>query len=72
MQADETDTIEFPQASINLSGTPFTFGGYSVKIVPEGFGVLVTAIKSIVAIVCTVAFVNGMRKRYDEIMGVEQ
>lgn len=72
MQADETDTIEFPQASINLSGTPFTFGGYNVKIVPDGFGVLVTAIKSIVAIVCTVAFVNGMRKRYDEIMGVEQ
>ena len=72
MQADQTDTINFPQASINFSGTPFTFGGYDVKIVPDGFGVLVTAIKSIVAIVCTVAFVNGMRKRYDEIMGVEQ
>lgn len=72
MQADETDTIAFPQATINFSGTPFTFGGYDVKIVPDGFGVLVTAIKSIVAIVCTVAFVNGLRKRYDEIMGVEQ
>lgn len=72
MNADQTDTIAFPQATINFSGTPFTFGGYDVKIVPDGFGVLVTAIKSIVAIVCTVAFVNGLRKRYDEIMGVEQ
>lgn len=72
MEAEETDTIEFPQATINLSGTPFTFGGYSVKVVPDGFGVLITAIKSIVAIVCTVAFVNGLRKRYEEVMGVEK
>lgn len=72
MQADETDTIEFPQATVNFSGTPFTFGGYSVKIVPDGFDLLVTAIKSIVGIVCTVMLVNGLRKRYDEVMGVEQ
>lgn len=72
MQADETDTIEFPKATINLSGTSFSFGGYQVKIVPDGFSVLVTAIKAIVAIVCTVMVVNGLRKRYDEVMGVEQ
>ena len=54
MQADQTDTISFPQATLNFSGTSFSFGGYDVKIVPDGFGVLVTAIKSIVAIVCTV------------------
>lgn len=72
MAADETDTINFPSATINFSDTPFTFGGYEVKIVPDGFDILVTAIKSVVAIVCTVAFINGLRKRYDEIMGVEQ
>lgn len=72
MAADQTDTIDFPSATINLSGTPFTFGGYTVKIVPDGFSALVTAIKLIVGIVCSVAFVNGLRKRYDEIMGVEQ
>ena len=72
MEADETNTINFPSATVNLAGTPFTFGGYDVSIVPAGFDVLVTAIKAIVAIVCTVAFANGLRKRYDEVMGVEQ
>ena len=73
MNADETNTIEFPSASINLpGGNKFTFGGYTVQVVPAGFSVLVTAIKSIIGIVCTIAFVNGMRKRYDEVMGVEQ
>lgn len=73
MNADQTNTIEFPSASINLpGGNKFTFGGYTVQVVPSGFTVLVTAIKSIIGIVCTIAFVNGMRKRYDEVMGVEQ
>lgn len=72
MAADQMDSIDFPSATINLAGTPFTFGGYTVQIVPDGFSVLVTAIKGITGIVCTVAFVNGLRKRYDEIMGVEQ
>lgn len=71
MNADQTNTIAFPSATINLSGTPFTFGGYDVKVVPDGFDILTTAVKSIVAIISTVAFVNGLRKRYDEIMGVE-
>jgi hypothetical protein len=72
MNADETNTVAFPSATINFSGTPFTFGGYDVKIVPEGFEWLATSVKLIVGIACTVLFVNGMRKRYDELMGVEQ
>ena len=71
--ADATDTINFPSATIDLpDDAQFTFGGYEVKIVPDGFDVLVQAIKLIVGIVCTLAFINGMLKRYDEIMGVEQ
>ena len=71
--ADTTDTINFPSATIDLPGdAQFTFGGYDVKIVPDGFDVLVQAIKLIVGIVCTLAFINGMLRRYDEIMGVEQ
>lgn len=73
MNADQTDSIEFPSATINLpDGNEFTFGGYTVQVVPNGFSYIIVAVKSIVAIVCTVAFVNGMRKRYDEVMGVEQ
>lgn len=70
-ESEETDTIEFPSTTIKLpGGNEFTFGGYDVKIVPDGFTIVVTALKSIVGIVCTIAFVNGLRKRYDEVMGV--
>lgn len=71
MAADETNTIEIPEVTINV-GTPFTFGGYTVQIVPDGFNLLVNALKLIISIVCTYTFVNGLLKRYDEVMGVEQ
>lgn len=71
-QADETDSIDLPEATINFGDTPFTFGGYTVKIVPEGFEWLATVCKSVTGIICTVAFVNGMRKKYEEFMGVEK
>ena len=66
---DQNNTIEFPSATIHLGDTDFTFGGYTVKIVPDGFEFIVTIIKTIIGILCTLAFVNGMRKRYDDVMG---
>lgn len=73
MAADQTNTINFPSVSINLpDNTKFSFGGYEVQIVPTGFDVLVNGVKLIIGIVATVAFVNGMRKKYDEVMGVEE
>lgn len=72
MNADQTNTVSIPVVSIPLpGGNNFQFGGYDVKIVPDGFSVLVTALKLIVGIVCTFGFVNGLLKRYDEVMGVE-
>lgn len=71
--SDETNAIEFPKVTIPLpDDNEFSFGGYDVKIVPDGFGALATACKMIAGIVCTILFVNGLRKRYDEVMGVEQ
>ena len=67
--SDDTNTIEFPSTTIDVGETDFTFGGYQVEIVPQGFDFLANAVKLIVAILCTIAFVNGMRKRYDEVMG---
>lgn len=70
---DSIDTIEIPLTTINLpSNTEFSFGGYDVEIVPNGFEFLATISKTIIGIVCTTAFINGLRKRYDEIMGVEE
>lgn len=70
---DDTNSIDFPSATINLgNGNTFSFGGYSVQIVPDGFDFIATAIKTLVGILCTIAFINGLRKRYDEVMGVEK
>lgn len=67
---DNTNTIDFPEVTIPLpSDTDFTFGGQTVSIVPQGFEFLATAIKTVTGICCTILFVNGLKKRYDDIMG---
>lgn len=72
-ETDETNTIELPMVTIPLSaGQQFTFGGNQVQIVPSGFEWIVEIIKGLVAGLCTILFINGLRKRYDEVMGVEQ
>lgn len=71
--SDITNTINFPELTIPLpDDNEFTFGGYEVQIVPEGFEALVEACKLITSIICTLAFVNGLRNKYDEVMGVEK
>lgn len=70
--SDETNTINFPEINIPLpDNNTFSFGGYEVQIVPDGFTFIVDVLKTIVGVACTLLFVNGLRKRYDEIMGVE-
>lgn len=71
--ADQTDSIQIPEVCLNLpDNCSFTFGGYDVTIVPDGFDVLVNALKLIISLTATYLFINGLIKRYDEIMGVEQ
>lgn len=72
-EADETNTIYFPETTISLpDDVSFTFGGYDVQIVPNGFEFFVEFVKLAVGMVCTYLFVNGLLKRYEEIMGVEK
>lgn len=70
--ADKVNTISMPSCTIPLpNGNSFSFGGYDVQIVPDRFDVLVTALKSIIGIVCTAMFINGLKNRYDEVMGTK-
>lgn len=72
MQADQTNTIKVPSVGIRLpENNGFSFGGYEVRVVPEGFGSLAGTVKMVSGLMGTLAFVNGLRKRYDEVMGVE-
>ena len=64
-----SSSIRFPKTTINLSGTDFSFGGWNVDLVPDRFSFLVDSIKLIVNIVCTLLFVNGLKKRFENIVG---
>lgn len=70
--SDKTNTINLPSVDLNSVGIPFAFGGYDIQVVPSGFETIVEICKKIISIVCTFLFINGLRKRYDEVMGVEQ
>lgn len=67
--ADTTNTITIPEVTIDLpEGETFTFGGYEVKVVPDGFEFLATALKTIIALVLTPMFVNALGRRYDDVV----
>lgn len=70
---DEQNIITVPLTTIDLpDNQQFSFGGVDVPIVPEGFEFIVDILKVLVGIVCTILFVNGMRHKYEELMGVEK
>ena len=63
------EEVTFPSITVDLAGTPWTFGGWSVDIVPDNFAFLTTYSKLIVNIICTFAFVNGLRNKFESILG---
>lgn len=70
---DDIDSIEIPETTINLDkrgNNQFTFGGYTVPVVPDNrrFQIIADTCKTVTGIMCTVLFINGIRKRYDEVM----
>lgn len=60
--------ITIPEITVNLVGTEFTFGGWDVDIIPDGFEGLQTTLKLVVNIICTVCFVNALKKRFREVL----
>lgn len=65
---NETGTILFPAVTVDLAGSPFTFGGWTVPIVPAGLEFLFDAVKLAIDMVATYAFVFGMKRRYEELV----
>lgn len=63
------DTVQMPSVTVDLAGTDFTFGGYDVELVPDRFDFLVDILRGVIDVVCTLAFVNAMKKKYDQIVG---
>ena len=65
----EKSTVEMPEVTLNLAGADFSFGGYEVDLIPDGFVFLVSILKGLLDIVCTLLFVNAMKKRFTAVIG---
>lgn len=63
--------INIPVCSVMLSSVPFEFGGWNVQIIPDGFGGIVETLKYVIDIVCTLAFINGLKRRLEGVLGGE-
>lgn len=68
----DTTSITFPEVTVNLANTPFTFGGWTVNVIPDGFSGIISTLKIITSIGATFLFVNGLMKRYEKIAGENQ
>lgn len=66
-----TGSIEFPLISIPLCDTIFYFGGWTIDLNISSnpvFSILFGALKTIVNIVCTLAFINSLKRRFEELI----
>ncbi|MEE1504809.1 MAG: hypothetical protein UGF89_11270, partial [Acutalibacteraceae bacterium] len=71
LSADEDiRVIDFPIVSIPLgNGVVLEFGGWQVPLYNSDFAFVYDAIWMISAFIGTVLFINGLRKRYDKLLG---
>lgn len=69
--ADEIkDFIEVPVLTVDLLGYPFTIGGWNIPLVPDTrLQFLADSCRFIIGVLTTFAFLQGLRKKYEEIVG---
>lgn len=63
------EQITFPTVTLTFSGVPWTFGGWEVDIVPEGFEWLFDTVALVIDLISTLAFINAMKRRVESVMG---
>lgn len=68
MLADTGGVIQLPSVTVNLAGTDFSFGGYDVDIIPDGFEFLQTAVRLATSMICTVVFINMCKNKLEAIL----
>ena len=61
--------LDFPEYEFDLKICKWKFGGWQVDLVPDGFELVIEVLKVIVNIVCTLLFVNGLRNRFESVLG---
>lgn len=58
-------TLDFPELTVNLAGSDFTFGGWTVRLYPQEFQIFVDILKQVINIVCTLSFANAVKNRLE-------
>lgn len=61
-------SVSFPEVTVNLAGTPFSFGGWNVQLKYSGFEALYDALRLITNICATFMVINAMKSRLEGII----
>ena len=63
-------SIDFPEFRLNVgSDSEFVLQAHDVQIVPDRFSFLVDVLKTIISIIATCLFVNGLRNKFERLVG---
>lgn len=60
--------LTVPVLTVPLGEVDWTIGGWTVQIVPDAFKPIVEILKTVIDIVCTLAFVKSMRNRFERML----
>ena len=61
-------TLNVPEVTVDLAGTSWVFGGWSVDPVPDGFEFLADVSKEASRLIASLAMFNGLRRRFISLM----
>lgn len=61
-------TIIFPRVEIPLGDVTWVMGAWQVPVVPVGFESFVTALKKMIDLICTLAFLNALKSRFERVL----
>lgn len=66
-------SIDFPEFRLNVgSDSEFVLQAHDVQIVPDRFSFLVDVLKTIISIIATCLFVNGLRNKFERLVGGQE
>ena len=66
-------SIDFPEFRLNVgSDSEFVLQAHDVQIIPDRFTFLVDVLKTIISIIATCLFVNGLRNKFERLVGGQE
>lgn len=69
LSGESSSTIEFPEVSLSFGETVFTFGGWNVDIIPEGFDTISSLCRSFSILIMVFIAFNTLKRKYDRLVG---